>query len=246
MKATVLVASLMLVGPVAPETSDLTSPGRRAPQAERVPPAAVVNGVPQGMFVGRSLLTGRAVCLLFLSGGRVTRAIPAGGLEALDWARHRAEHSGDAGTWRMVDGELEIAWGDGGVHRGRLTETAGGIEFYGKRYSRPAVVEVSALAGRWESTRGTAVTGGEGVNVTSILVIEADGRYRWTAAGGGVVSGRAAAAEDRSRTGRVEVSGGTIVFRADDGTATSHTFIPVAGTPLTAFSADSDLFTRVQ
>ena len=63
--------------------------------AERVPDAAVVGGVPQGMFVSRSLLTGRAVCLLFLSGGRVTRAIPEGGLESFDWTKHQAAHRGD-------------------------------------------------------------------------------------------------------------------------------------------------------
>lgn len=48
---------------------------------ERVPDAGVVNGVPQGMFVGRSLLSGRAVYPLFLSGSRVTRFIPEGSID---------------------------------------------------------------------------------------------------------------------------------------------------------------------
>ena len=53
---------------------------------------AVINGIYQGLFVGRSLLTGRVIYLLFLSGGRVTRSIPTGGLENFDWARHQANH----------------------------------------------------------------------------------------------------------------------------------------------------------
>jgi hypothetical protein len=228
----------------ATEASSATPPRER--QGERVPAAAVINGVPQGMFVGRSLLTGRAVCLLFLSGGRVTRAIPTGGLDAFNWARHLAGHAGDSGAWQLAGGELQITWGDGGIQRGMLNELPSGIEFYGKRYARPASVSVAELAGRWESARGTAVVGGEGINVASTLVIQDDGRYRWTGAMGGVVSGRAAASEGKARAGTIEISGATIVFRADDGTVTSHTFLPVAGTPLVAFSIDSDLFSRVE
>jgi hypothetical protein len=78
-------------------------------RAERVPDAGVVNGVPQGMFVGRSLLTGRAVCLLFLSGGLVTRFIPEGGLDNFDWAKHQAAHTGDSGRWEMRGAQVAIA-----------------------------------------------------------------------------------------------------------------------------------------
>ena len=88
---------------------------------ERVPEPDVLAGKPQGIFVGRSLLTGRAVCLLFLDGGRVTRSIPSGGLEQFDWVRHNADHPGDSGMWEMLDDELSITWGDGGVHHGPLT-----------------------------------------------------------------------------------------------------------------------------
>ncbi len=213
--------------------------------AERVPDAAVVNGAPQGMFVSRSLLSGRAVCLLFLSGGRVTRFIPEGGLENFDWARHQAAHSGDTGRWEMRGGQLAIAWGDGGVHQGPLTVRPDGIEFYGKRYTRPVSVPASAIVGRWEATRGTAIAGGSGVNVASTLDIQADGRYQWLSTTGGVVAGRATASE-RAMTGRVAINGATIVFTSDAGTAASHTFLPLAGTPVTAFSADTTMFTRVQ
>ncbi len=203
-------------------------PNSLTAQGEPVPPSAVVDGKPQGIFVGRSLLTGRAVCLLFLSGGRVTRFIPVGGLENFDWARHQAGHAGDSGTWELVGGQLRITWGDGGVHQGPLTIRPGGIEFYGKRYTAP----------------GTAIAGGSGINSLISFSVESGGRYHWTNTTGGVVAGRATAAGS-SRSGKLKISGQTIRFEADDGTAASYTFLPVPGVPLGAFSIDADLFTRM-
>jgi hypothetical protein len=220
-------------------------PAALAGQGEAVPAAAVIKGQPQGLFVGRSLLTGRAVCLLFLSGGRITRSIPTGGLERFDWAAHRAAHGGDVGTWQMQGGQLSITWGDGGVHQGPLKVTETGIEFYGKRYSRPINASIGDLVGRWEATRGTAITGGEGVNATTTLSISADGRYRATAVVGGAVAGRAAAGGSE-HTGKLSISGQTMTFHDDDGTVLARTLLPVAGTPITAMSLDTDLFTRAQ
>ncbi len=215
-----------------------------AGQGELVPQSAVVDGKPQGIFIGRSLLTGRAVCLLFLDGGRVTRFIPAGGLQHFDWTAHKAAHAGDSGSWEMAGEQLRIIWGDRGIHQGPLTVRPTGIEFYGKRYARPPTATPSDLVGRWESARGTALVGGEGINALKTLTVEPGGRYHWTGNTGGVVAGRAAAAE-ASRTGRLTVSGQTITFLADDGTASTHTFLPVAGEPLGAFGIDADLFTRI-
>lgn len=214
-----------------------------AAQGERVPESSVVDGKPQGIFVGRSLLTGRAVCLLFLGGGRVTRFIPAGGLEHFDWTEHKQHHAGDTGRWELAGGQLTITWGDGGIHRGPLTVRPTGIEFYGKRYSRPVTATLADLAGQWESTRGTAVTGGAGINTMKTLIVEPGGRYRWTGTTGGVVAGRATAA-GTAGSGRLKISGLTMTFEADDGTATAHTFLPVPGEPTSAFSIDADMFTR--
>ena len=210
---------------------------------ERVPDAGVVNGVPQGMFVGRSLLSGRAVCLLFLSGGRATRFIPEGGLENFDWAAHLTAHGPDSGRWEMRGNQLAIAWGDGGVHQGPLTVRPEGIEFYGKRYTKPVSVPLTAIAGQWESARGTAIAGGSGINVASSLVVQPDGHYQWMSTTGGTVAGRATATEATMR-GTVTVKGLTIVFTPDKGAATSHTFLPVAGSPTSAFSVDANMFTR--
>jgi hypothetical protein len=240
----VTMTALHLSPAPAPGADQTGAVSSGAAQGERVPAAAVVNGVPQGMFVGRSLLTGRAVCLLFLSGGRVTRFIPAGGLERFDWEEHKAAHSGDVGTWDMRGSQLRIAWGDGVVNEGPITVRPDGIEFYGKRYARPAPATVAAIAGRWESVRGTAVTGGEGINRSTVLVIHADGRYEWAGITGGVVSDRAVAT-DKSMTGQITVSGSTLTLRSDAGAVTSFTFVPVSGTPVEAFSLDADMFTRL-
>ena len=222
----------------------LSQPSVMAAQGEQVPASAVIDGKPQGIFVGRSLLTGRAVCLLFLSRGRVTRVIPIGGLEHFDWAAHRAAHAGDVGTWEIRGGQLSIAWGDGGVHQGPLGVTDRGIEFYGKRYSKPVAVTVADLVGQWEATRGTAITGGEGINTATTLSIDAAGRYRWTGVTGGAVAGRATASGG-TRAGRLSVSGQTMTFLDDDGTASARTLLPVAGAPITAMGLDADLFTRI-
>lgn len=222
----------------------LAQPSVVAAQGETVPASAVIDGRPRGMFVGRSLLTGRAVCLLFLSGGRVTRVIPNGGLERFDWAGHRTAHSRDVGAWEIRDGQLSIAWGDGGVHQGPLRVTEGGIEFYGKRYSKPVTVSVADLVGLWEAARGTAITGGEGINTATTLSIGANGRYRWTGVTGGAAAGRATAG-GVTRTGKLSVSGQTMTFLDDDGTASARTLLPAAGTPVAAMSLDTDLFTRV-
>lgn len=224
--------------------TSLGAPGA-ASGGERVPSAAVVNGVPQGLFIGRSLLTGRAVCLLFLPAGRITRSIPAGGLENLDWARHQAQHPGDSGTWALTGGQLTITWGDGGVHQGPLVVHPGGIEFYGKRYARPAAVSVAAIAGRWESSRGTAIGGGPGVNTSSLLVVQPGGRFQWTSTTGGVVAGRAASG-GMATSGTLAISGATLTFRMDDGTVAAHTFLAVAGDPVDVFSLDQTLFTRLR
>jgi hypothetical protein len=196
------------------------------------------------MFVSRSLLTGRTVCLLFLSDGRVTRAVPEGGLEDFDWAKHQTKYSRDSGRWDVRGRQIAISWGDGGIHQGPLTVRPDGIEFYGKRYTKPVLVSASALVGRWEATRGTAIAGGSGINIASTLVIQSDGRYSRSSTTGGAVAGRAVAS-DKTMTGTVRVTGTTIVFTPDSGPPTTHTLLAAAGDPVQAFSVDANMFTRV-
>jgi hypothetical protein len=210
---------------------------------ERVPASGVVAGTPQGIFFGRSLLTGRAVCLLFLGGGRVTRSIPEGGLEAFDWARHQSEHPGDSGTWTLTGGQLSITWGDGGVHEGPLTVNPAGIEYYGKRYAQPRAATIADLAGTWEAASGFAIAGGDGINRLSILSVKPDGRYRWGETVGGTVGGLAAATGGAD-SGTLSIAGQTMAFAANDGSIVARTFLPAAGEQLLAFSLDRDLFTR--
>jgi len=210
---------------------------------ERVPDSAVLDGRPQGIFVGRSLLTGRSVCLLFLADGRASRSIPTGGLANFDWAQHQKAHSGDVGTWTLSGNVLTINWGDGGVHSGPLTVNQDSIEFYGKRYARPAPATVADLVGSWEAASGFAIAGGAGINRLSNLTVQADGRYSWADTTGGIVEGMAVAGGS-ANTGSLEISDQTAAFRADDGSSSEHTFVAVAGEPVTAFTLDQEMFTR--
>jgi hypothetical protein len=234
-------SSLRIAGPAADSPSIRSS--TQSGNSERVPESGIVNGIPQGMFVGRSLLTGKAVCLLFLSGGRITRAIPQNGLEHFDWTKHQQEHSGDSGKWEIRGNLLRIVWGDSGVNEGPLTVTADGIEFYGKRYARPTTAGIAAIAGKWESARGTAIYGGEGINMTNTLIIDRDGSFHWETGVGGEVSGRAVSNET-NRTGKLQITGSTMTFLGKDGTEASYTFVPLPGSPIVAFSLGSNMFTR--
>ena len=155
----------------------------------------------------------------------------------------RRSHPGDSGAWEVDAGQLTITWGDGGIHQGPLTTHPTGIEFYGKRYSRPQVVELADVAGHWEAAHGTAPWGGDGLIALSNLSIESDGHYAWDGTVGGVIEGDASA-ESSSTSGTLVVTGQTMTFTAEDGSILARTFLPVAGRPIEAFSLDAEMFTR--
>jgi hypothetical protein len=127
-----------------------------------------------------------------------------------------------------------------------LNVTSGGIEFYGKRYSRAPTVGIAAVAGKWESARGTAIMGGEGINISQTLTIKPDGSFHWEAGSGGVVSGEAVSNNTKNKSGRISIAGSTVTFHGDDGSAESFTFLPVPGDPVSAVAIGSDMFTRIE
>jgi hypothetical protein len=207
-------------------------------KAERVPDSSFKNGEPKGIFVGTSLLTGKAICLMFLSGGRITRAIPKGGLEDFYWEQHKSENGGNCGTWSISGDTLTVTWGDGGVNKGPLKATANGVEFYGKRYTRPEKVDVARLAGRWESARTVGA-----LTVTHTLDIGAGGAFHWVMGSGGVVAGRAVASTGRDLRGTLTMRGTTATFRGDDGSVLTYYLHRVPGDEVvTAFSVGGDMF----
>ena len=57
---------------------------------------------------------------------------------------------------------------------------------------------------------------------------------------------RRATAGEQAASGKVTLRGATITFQPDAGMMTAYTFLPVAGTPVTAFSLDRALFTRLE
>ena len=207
-------------------------------KSEKVPATSFSNGKPQGIWLGRSLLTGRAACLLFLADGRATRFIPEQGLERFDWDKHKSGHAGDCGIWTMEGSTLTIKWGDGGTHKGELKGGTDSIEFYGKRYSKPRSASISELAGVWESARGIA-----GVLASTTLRVDSSGAFTWNEVVGASIP-EAVSASSNILKGKIEIRGLTAVLMFEDGSVKHYTFLPAQGSPLTAFSLGSKLFVR--
>jgi hypothetical protein len=206
---------------------------------ERVPDSSFENGKPQGIFVGRSLLSGKAICFLFLDGGRITRAIPETGLENFYWEQHKKEHLGDCGTYTLSGQTLSIRWGDGGVNTGPLTATPNGIEFYNKRYTKPETISVERLVGSWQA----ALSVGD-ITMTHDLEISLDGSFHWQIVTGGAVPGKAVANTGRDLRGKMAIHGLSATFKGNDGSVLTYTLLPVPGEPMQAFALGRDMFTR--
>ena len=216
-----------------------TPPSKPTSKGEKVPESGFVNGVPRGIFVGTSLLSGGAICLMFLDGGRITRTIPGQDLDNFSWSEHLGKYPRNCGTYTISNGILKVKWGDGGVHEGPIKQTANGLEFYQKRYTKPEAVTVAQIAGRWESARSIGA-----IATTHDLRIAADGSFTWKTDRGGVVAGRAVYSSVRDTKGKLSIRGTIIVFRNDDGTSETLTFLRVPGNPIKAFSIGMDMFTK--
>jgi hypothetical protein len=132
---------------------------------------------------------------LFLSGGRITRAIPEGGLENFDWTaiERRTVRFRDLADAR---GGLVVTWGTAESIRARSANIRSASP-YGKRYAKPAAVSAATrrptIVARTASPAAASSRNG--------VVIAADGRYQWVSTTGGVVEGRAVAS-DRAMSGR--------------------------------------------
>lgn len=194
-------------------------------QGEPAPAAGLVEGKPQGLFVGVSVLSGRPAALLFLDEGRVFHGFPPGSLNAIDWARVSAEKHELCGRWTVEAGVLRIQWNDGNVWEGPLEPTETGMRFMGKSYGAARPVDLKHLTGTWEGTNSTMwLNLGSGDAVTQInrFSVAADGSYRWDGQTSASLEDVSAAGES-SASGRVEIRGLELVFTAGDGTASRLT-----------------------
>jgi hypothetical protein len=188
-------------------------------QGELLPEAGLVDGHPQGLFVGVSVLSGNPASLLFLDGGRCYHGIPDPGLNRLDWAQLQAEHGNLCSGWEMQGGTLRILWPNGNVWESPVEATATGMQFNGKQYGAVHPVDLRHLAGSWEGTKSTAwLNIGNGPSMTQInsLQVAADGSYTWGVATGGDV-GNATTYSEAAFAGRVEIDGYEALFHANDG-----------------------------
>jgi hypothetical protein len=187
-----------------------------AGKAERVPETGFADGAPRGVFVGD-----QGAGLLFLDGGRVTRAIPEGGLDAIDWEQHRKQHPSDAGTFSLADG---IRWSDGTTTAGPIQPAPGGFELAGKRWVKPPATRVEELAGAWQAPPGP------GDGKVHELTLSAGGDFTWSGA--------------RELRGRLTLRGGTATLRAEGGKVETYTLLRAPGEPVKAFTLGRHAFGR--
>lgn len=189
-------------------------------KGEPVPKAGLVNGKPQGLFIGVSVLSGNPVFLLFLDNGRVFSQLPPGGLNKVDWDFLVKTYPNSTGTWSIANGRMALRWRGGGVWQDAIVPTARGMKFNGKSYSAAAYVNLAQMSGRFEGAVSTAWlnAGGAGPSMTraTTIVLDGKGGFSYDSAVGGDV-GNAVAYSAKSSSGIVAVEGYDAVFRHKDG-----------------------------
>lgn len=208
---------LTKTGSVTGNTAVATVPPGKG---EPVPKSGLVNGKPQGLFIGVSVLSGNLVFLLFLDNGRVFSQLPPGGLNRVDWDLLVKNYPNSTGTWSVSNGRLSLRWRGGGVWEDAIVPTARGMKFNGKSYSAAAYVNLAQMSGKFEGAVSTAWlnAGGGGPSLTraTTVVLDGKGGFSFDSATGGDV-GNAVAYGSKSSSGTVAVEGYDAVFRHKDG-----------------------------
>jgi hypothetical protein len=201
--------------PAAPATPVLS-----ADRGEQVPKSGLVDGQPQGLFIGVSMLSGNPVFLLFLDNGRVLSQLPPAGLNSIHWAALVENYPNSTGQWSVTNGRLTLRWRNGGVWADAILPTPRGMKFNGKSYSAAAYVDLSQLSGIFDGAQSTAWlnAGGAGPSLTRTTTITLDGKggVSFDSAVGGDV-GNAVAYGSAASSGTVQVEGYDAVFRLKDG-----------------------------
>jgi hypothetical protein len=188
-------------------------------KGEPVPKSGLVDGKPQGLFLGVSVLSGNPVFLLFLDKGRVFSQLPPRGLNNIDWDFLVKNYPNSTGEWSVANGRLALRWRGGGVWEDAVTPTPRGMRFNGKSYSAAAHVDLARLSGRFEDAQSTAwLNAGGGPSLTRATTIRLDGKggFSFSSAAGGDV-GNAVAYGSSASSGTVAIEGYDAVFRLKDG-----------------------------
>lgn len=204
----------------APASGSAATAAIPSGKGEPVPKSGLVDGKPQGLFIGVSVLSGNPVFLLFLDNGRVYNQLPRGGLNKVDWDFLVQNIPNSTGEWSVSNGRLAIRWRTGGVWEDAITPTPRGMKWKGKSYSAAAFVDLAQFSGTFEGAQSTAWlnAGGVGPSLTRATTIVLDGKGGFsfdTAVGGDV--GNAVAYGASASSGTVAVEGYDAVFKYADG-----------------------------
>jgi hypothetical protein len=184
-----------VAAPAAPETP-------AAPPVP-IPPAAVGDGGPQGLFyfvrvTGIQQLQVEA--RIFLPGNRVLRFFPDDGGDQADLTVC-ATVPDQCGTYQLEGATMRIRWDSGAAQQLAFARTEKGFSLDGDEFKPARPTSAAALVGAWSTISGNRVR------------FDGDGHYQW---GAGEVGGV-------NLAGTYELHGLTLALHRSDGVVESHT-----------------------
>lgn len=204
-----------VAAPVAPETP-------AAPPAP-IPPAALGDGGPQGLFyvvrvIGIQQL--RVETRIFLPGNRIVRFFPDHGGDHADLTVC-ATVPAQCGTYQLEGAQMRIRWGNGVAQQLAFARTEKGFSLDGDEFKPAGPTAASALVGTWSTVGSSRVR------------FDGDGHYQWSLAGAGSVQ----------LTGTYELHALTLTLQRSDGVVETHTLF-ATGDRGEAICLDGDWYVR--
>ncbi len=208
-----------VAAPAAPETPAVPPAAAAAP----IPPAALGDGGPQGLFY-QVRVTGiqqmQVEARIFLPENRILRFFPAHGGDQADLTIC-ATVPDRCGSYQLEGAEMRIRWDNGAAQQLAFARTEKGFSLDGDEFKPAGPTSAAALVGAWSTIGGNRVR------------FDGDGRYQWGA-------GEAGSAK---LIGTYELHGLTLTVHRSDGAAESHTLF-ATGDRGEAICLDGDWYVR--
>jgi len=184
-----------IAAPAAPETP-------AAPPAP-IPPAALGDGGPQGLFY-QVRVTGsqqlQVETRIFLAGNRILRFFPDHGGDQADLTLCTTM-ADQCGTYQLEGATMRIRWDNGAAQQLAFARTEKGFSLDGDEFKPARPTAAAALVGAWSTIGGNRVR------------FDGDGHYQWgTGEAGGV-----------KVIGTYDLHGLTLTLHRSNGAAETHT-----------------------
>lgn len=201
---------------------------QRNSKAVQPVPAKMINGKPEGLFYMQKMWIATRYleksCWYFAPDGKFYQNLSSGFSQAeLD------AHKGPKGTYRVSQGNLEVAWSDGSSSKGELEIEQGGFNWDTAMFMPvEAFASGKSLAGTYE---GGASLGGGGnsIIVSKTLRLDSDGSYSMSGISSmtSTSNGTQARVGGQSEaSGRWSLDGFILQLSGSDGTTVQHIAFP--------------------